>query len=146
LTYQIFLSGHVKKNKLTTSTAADAQLVCHVATIYDVKGLALFSDGTFIAAIEGGERKILDVFEVIKNHHTFSQTEIMMKLTPSEAEFEDFKVGFLGYDFSSTVPQSFRLTSESLTAAVPKNISAELKILFQTFARVNNLRIRQTAA
>ena len=143
---QIFFSGSVHRLANKIAVADDAAMAVALCKDYNLTGLTLFTDGTFMSVLEGRECDTLTVFKLVKDDPRFTHTNVVMEHGRERAEFTSYRIGFKDADFSNEVPSAFKLESATFAQALPQNPSPALRILTQTFARVNGFSISPSIA
>lgn len=141
---QIVYTGHVRMGLDAEVSAQDVRKASTFCEGLGVTGLTLYAAQTFITVLEG-EREYLDIiFDAVKTDPRLSNVQKIFAEAIASREFETFRYGVLGRDFSKDVPAAFLLNSRSYKKALPHAPSPVLGVFFNTFTRVNNLPFAQT--
>ena len=119
--------------------AAIARHAAQNNKILDVTGILLFSQGTILQVLEGSKDTISMLFDRIKHDPRHSSVMKLIFREINAREFLTWSMGFAEMASEHTPELSFLLTRDSLSEALPDTPSAELRILTDTYARVNGL-------
>lgn len=107
---------------------------------YDVTGVLLYAEGTFIQALEGEAEYVDKIYAAIERDHRHKN---IIKLTDGKIEeryFPDWTMGFANIDLNKARKITGFLGSTSdLANDKSKNI---LAIILRTFIDTNNLTIK----
>jgi len=91
---QIFFSGSVHRLANKIAVADDAAMAVALCKDYNLTGLTLFTDGTFMSVLEGRECDTLTVFKLVKDDPRFTHTNVVMEHGRERAEFTSYRIGF----------------------------------------------------
>ncbi|WP_418152016.1 BLUF domain-containing protein [Litorimonas sp. RW-G-Af-16] len=141
MVYQIYFSGHVCRESAAEPVAGDAMTAVKICKMYDVTGLTLFSEGSFMTVIEGPRTAVTAIYEFYRTDGRMSDVKVMVSRESDTREFNDFRIGFRHWDFSDACSGAFQLNERSLMSSLPTNPSTELRVLTNTFARVTALQV-----
>lgn len=105
----------------------------------NVTGIMLFTDGVIFQVLEGEKEIVETLYDRIKRDDRHSSIMKMIARDTPEREFADWSMGFSEMSADHANEIAFMLNKNTLKSAMPASPSAELKVLSNTFARVNGL-------
>lgn len=100
-----------------------------------VTGMLLFLEGQFLQLLEGPEREVKSVFEIVKRDPRHEAIKLLLSEKVAERQFPDWTMGFERLDEAWNVPRAWvtileeGLNSETLAAAPSK--AKKLLLTFQ---------------
>ena len=107
--------------------------------VLDVTGILLFSDGVVFQVLEGEKDVVQALYDRIKDDQRHSSVVLMISREAAAREFPDWSMGSTKMSPNHVSELGFLLTKDSLSEALPPEPTTELRVLSQTFARVNGL-------
>lgn len=105
----------------------------------DVTGILLFSDGVVFQVLEGEKEIVQTLYDRIKHDQRHSSVMLLISRETETREFPNWSMGFAEIGSNHVSELVFLLTKDSLNKALPLEPTTELRVLSQTFARVNGL-------
>lgn len=126
-----------------SATLEDFSSICRHANennkTLDVTGILLFTDGVILQVLEGKKEIVETLYGHIKRDPRHTNVMKMISRSTTHREFPDWSMGFAKEITEHAYELSFLLTKETLASAMPANPTPELRILSDTYARVNGL-------
>jgi hypothetical protein len=101
-----------------------------------VTGILLYKDGSALQVLEGDKAVVTDLYSEITEDPRVLNPLVLIKRSSTEREFPNWSMGYRNADPD---PTSFDLTANSLSRAMPDDLSPEINTIGRTFARVNGL-------
>ena len=104
-----------------------------------VTGMMLFTDGVIFQVLEGEKDVVEALYDRIARDHRHSGVLRMISRSAEQREFAKWSMGFSEMTIEQVTDLAFMLTKTTLDKALPDAPSSELRILTDTYARVNGL-------
>lgn len=126
---------------LTKSVACDelekiAKLSRQRNLKYGITGILICKDGSVLQVLEGEKKDVTNLYGRISIDPRVVNPLVLIKRASTCREFPNWSMGYRNAD---AAPASFELTADSLSEALPDDISPEIDTIGRTFARVNGL-------
>lgn len=139
MAHQLVFSGSVRAELTDSPKLSDAIIARDTFRKFDLKGRTLFVDGSFLAIIEGKEANLYAALDSAKQNRELSNLTVLLKRETAAPEFDKIRLGFSNVDFSEDIQEAFLLSSETVFQNMPHPPSRDMKVMIQTFLKVNNL-------
>lgn len=105
----------------------------------NITGLLLFHDGGILQVLEGEKDVVHTLYQKIAQDSRHNGlTKLIDRDTP-QREFANWSMGFKMITDEDKLDFAFHLNKESFKAQMPTNVSPEVSILTNTYARINGL-------
>lgn len=99
-----------------------------------VTGMLLFREGQFLQLLEGPEREVKSVFELVKRDPRHKDIKVLLSETVSERQFPDWTMGFERLDEAWNVPRAWAtILEEGLNSSAMAENGSRAKDLLLTF-------------
>ena len=95
-----------------------------------VTGMLLFRDGQFLQLLEGPEREVISVFELVKRDPRHTGVKVLLSEAVADRQFPEWTMGFERLDEAWNVPQAWAMenglnsSSMAKTPLGPKTFSS----------------------